>query len=129
MSKELEALENLCNQCEFYQFEKGKNPKKCPFNKNCVFRNRIENALKRLEELEIMYSNCVIEGAKQKKALEIINTKNVAITIIKQTNNVVEYNAFAYDFLQIKRADEEKYKLSPQPLIHEEYKLLKEVLK
>ena len=35
----------------------------------------IEKALKRLEELEIMYSNCVIEGTKQKKAIEIIKAK------------------------------------------------------
>ena len=47
--KGLEALENLCNQCEFYQFEKGLRPKKCPFNKNCVHKCRIE---KELEEAE-----------------------------------------------------------------------------
>jgi len=48
--KGLEALENLCNQCEFYQFEKGLRPKKCPHNKNCVFRNRIEKELKEYEQ-------------------------------------------------------------------------------
>lgn len=66
--------------------------------------------------------------ANIKKAFEIISEKNVAITMIKQTQSVREYNVFAYDFLQIKRADEEKYKLSPQPLTSEEYGLVKEVL-
>lgn len=49
MSKGLEALENICNQCEHYQFEKGLRPKKCPFNKSCVFKQRIEKELKALE--------------------------------------------------------------------------------
>lgn len=40
MSKGLEALENICNQCEHYQFEKGLRPKECPFNKSCVFKQR-----------------------------------------------------------------------------------------
>lgn len=71
---------------------------------------------------------CWVDYEKQKKALEIITEKNVAITMIKQTQSVAEYNMFAYDFLQVKRVDKEKYELSPQPLDEKEYNLLKELL-
>ena len=142
MSKGLEALENICNQCEHYQFEKGLRPKKCPFNKNCVFKGRIKKELNMLEELKNRCSKVgitiddyfkylieeTIDNEKKLKALEIIKEKNVVITMVKQTQNAKEYNMFVYDFLQIKRVDEEKYKLSPQPLTQEEYYLLKEVL-
>ena len=63
--------------------------------------------------------------SKKLKVSEVIWKKNVAITLIKKTQSVIEYNGFAYDFLQIKRVDEEEYKLSPQPLTEEEYDLLK----
>lgn len=65
--------------------------------------------------------------AKIKLAFEIIKEKNVAITMIKQTGCVEEYNQFAYGFLPIKEVKNEKYVLSPQPLEREEYDLLKEV--
>ena len=70
MSKELETLErlayeNACCRCQYYKSNE------C-FNKGeCVWKT-IEKDLKRLEQLEIMYSNCVFEGAKQKKTLENI---------------------------------------------------------
>ena len=65
---------------------------------------------------------------KELKVLEIIKDKNVAITMIKQTNTLFEYTLFTNEFNQIKRVDEDKYKLSPQQLTPEEYDLLKEVL-
>ena len=48
--------------------------------------------------------------------------------MIKQTNTLFEYTLFTNEFNQIKRVDEDKYKLSPQQLTPEEYDLLKEVL-
>ena len=60
------------------------------------------------------------------EVLAIIEKKNVAITMIKQTHSVTEYNMFANDFFQIKRVDSEKYKLSPQPLEETEFNKIKE---
>lgn len=53
----------------------------------------IEKELKRLEELKIMYSNCVIEGAKQKKALEIIRKfGNIDMLMFKGELEQEEYD-------------------------------------
>lgn len=62
--KSLEALETLCNLCEFYQYEKGLRPKKCPFDKNCVYKCRIERELKALEIIKEKKVNakCIISG-------------------------------------------------------------------
>ena len=62
-SKGLEALENICNQCEHYQYEKGLRPKQCPFNKNCVFKKRIE---KELKALEIIKRLLIIDDDRQR---------------------------------------------------------------
>lgn len=78
----------------------------------------IEKELKRLEELENMYSNCVIEGAKQKKALEIIKKKKVNIFTFYECcswHNASHYN----DSIGCPVNYE---------LTNEEYNLLKEVM-
>lgn len=92
-----------------------------PYNDN-------SKIMEKLKETQSHYYDIQFKKSKKEKALDIISEKNVATTMIKQTQSVREYNVFAYDFLQIKRVDEEKYKLSPQPLTPEEYDLLKEVL-
>ena len=73
----------------------------------------VEQELKRLEKLESMYSNCVIEGAKQKKALEIIKRESVDILALDESENLFMYN-------QLKR--------NLSDLTQEEFNLLKEVL-
>ena len=83
---------------------------------------------KGVNELYAIDESKVLEIVKKAQAFDIIKEKNVAITMIKQTQSVREYNVFAYDFLQIKRTDEEKYKLSPKPLAPEEYDLIKELV-
>lgn len=80
MSKGLEALKDIRDICS---------------NMTTVFDDDlgiIEKELKRLEELEIMYSNCVIEGAKQKKALEIIIKHSVNVERIKNCSTFEQYN-------------------------------------
>ena len=77
--------------------------------------NTIEKELKRLEDLEIMYSNCVIEGAKQKKALELIKKY---ISMNKAFKNLANKESCNLTLVEIKA-------LIPD----EEYELLKEVLK
>ena len=102
MNKGLEALESIKENCDL--FDAGYSWDK-DFSK--VFDENIDNIekeLKRLEELEIMYSNCVIEGAKQKKALDIIK-KHIKINA---------YRIFADGF--------------ECELAQEEHDLLKEVL-
>ena len=79
----------------------------------------IEKDLKRLEQLEIMYSNCVIEGAKQKKELEIIKKKQVNIFLFKECCKNKWKMPYSYNQSQNKR----------RQLNEEECDLLKEVLK
>ena len=52
----------------------------------------IEKELESLEELKIMYSNCVIEGAKQKEILEFIKN-NISYTraLYDRTKNPDNY--------------------------------------
>lgn len=83
----------------------------------------MSKGLERLKNNNLPCSNC-----KELKAFAIIKEKNVAITMIKQTDCVEEYNQFAYGFIPIKEIKSEKYTLSPQPLEREEFDLLKEVL-
>ena len=66
--KGLEALEKIRNWKCFIDFEIDTNGNK-EFGKEIAI---IEKELKEKEELEIMYSNCVIESAKQKKALDAL---------------------------------------------------------
>ena len=108
MSKGLEALERIK---EFYPVWRLSNREDF---------NTIEKELNRLEELKIMYSNCVIEGTKQKKALEIIkkyaNKDGVHIDfnkVMRATIKNFDYTTMTYI------VDEELIK---------EYDLLKEVL-
>lgn len=111
MSKGLEALERLVdgnlNEVNYYR----------QFCDSTTYimkdKETIEKELKRLEELEITYSNCVIEGAKQKKVLEIIKNKIVDVILLKSIENVERYNERVYTHRQ---------------LTEEEYDLLKEVL-
>ena len=124
MNKGLEALENLCNQCEFYQFEKGLRPKKCPHNKNCVFRNRIEKELKEsekkdhyIETLEDRLANIETTYARKNKALEIVKVKRVNVWRLFTSFRTKEL--WSYNNGTLVR----EYKLT-----QEEYDLLKEVL-
>lgn len=88
----------------------------------------IEKELKRLEQLEIMYSNSVIEGAKQKKALEIIKNKGVFVHLLQQSQNVEEYNSLM--LIAFKKMAERDYKGAVEKfcLTQEEFNLLKEVM-
>lgn len=74
MGKGLEALKNLVERQ--YLDEEGQEE-----------YDIIEKELKRLEQLEIMYYNCVIEGTKQKKILEIIKKYFVFHHIGTDTGN------------------------------------------
>ena len=81
----------------------------------------IEKELKDKEQLEMMYSNCVIEGTKQKKALEIIkktkpNIKDLKIDkpTYEEILNDYNFNKSSYWFIELPNK--------------EEYDLLKEVL-
>lgn len=57
----------------------------------------VEKELKRLEQLEIMYSNCVIEGAKQNKALKIIISKKVNVgEFLALINKDTTYEQYEY---------------------------------
>ena len=97
MNKGLETLENICNQCEHYQFEKGLRPKKCPFNKSCVFKQRIEKSL---------------------KALEIIKKKTINIpAIVIGHRTLEEYNLDAWDFWDIPELTQEEYDLLKEVLL------------
>jgi len=105
MNKGLDALTHIkkdyCNKC-------GGN---CI---SCTIKD-IEKQLKALEELEIMYSNCVIESAKQKKALEIIK------------NNIFEFIFVDITKLIIVCFGETSWNYYCKT--QEEYDLLKEILK
>lgn len=96
-------------------FNKIKNDSYKTHEEECACYEIVEKELKRLEQLEIMYFNCVIEGAKQKKALEIIKEKGIILQFIKETYTVEQYNAGVFGTLV-------------KPLTQEEYDLLKEVL-
>ena len=77
----------------------------------------IRKELKDKEQLEIMYSNCIVEGAKQKKALEIIKKKRVDTQVLFDTENFNDYNWFMA-FNRVNKG-EDRY------LTEEEYNLLK----
>lgn len=113
MSKGLESLENIKIDMEYVTRLDFVEP---------IVRGEVQQSLYKIYHRETPELETI---EKELKAFEIISEKNVAITMIKQTQSVREYNAFAYDFLQIKRVDEEKYKLSPQPLTPEEYESVK----
>lgn len=83
---------------------------------------------KGVNELIAIDESKVLEMVKKAQAFNIIKEKNVAITMVKQTDCVEEYNQFAYGFLPIKEIKSEKYALSPQPLEREEYELVLGVL-
>lgn len=93
--KGFKALENLCNQCEFYQFEKGLRPKKCPFNKNCVHKCRIE---------------------KELKALEIIKEKRVNVQALTDGMSLREYNDYCKYVWITPIINEEEYDLLKEVL-------------
>ena len=125
MNKGLEALENLCNQCEFYQFEKGLRPKKCPFNKNCVHKCRIEQELKAYYKLlQDIFPHPKETGEEYRQlavkrllALEIIKEKLVDMCLLENSCTRDEYNKW------ISQND-----LGNCYLEQEEYDFLKEVL-
>lgn len=77
----------------------------------------VNKKLKRLEELEIMYSNCVIEGAKQKKALEIIKTKQVNVELLMKTKNATDYNKYSKDVNPCHNLGQRQYKLLKEVLL------------
>lgn len=71
MSKELEALKRIEKVYEYFiKNYRELEPKLMICEKEDF--DIIKTALKRIKKLEIMYSNCAIESAKQKKALDII---------------------------------------------------------
>ena len=102
MSKGLEALQRINENVTVVTYEN--------FDEDISI---IEKELKDKEELETMYSNCVINGAKQKKALEIIKEKRVNIDYLRDCKTLEDYNNILIEKLQ---------------LTQEEYDLLKEVL-
>ena len=74
----------------------------------------IENALKRLEQLEEEKQSFDRAIEKSLKALEIIKEKGIILQFIKETYTVEQYNAGVFGTLV-------------KPLTQEEYDLLKEI--
>lgn len=112
MSKGLEALETLKFLVDNYSH----------FEFDFTI---IEKELKEKEQIGIMYSNCVIEGAKQKKALEVIKVKGLSINDIAFIKNGESWETYVETMKQLYWGDEHLDKVLKTK---QEYELLKEVL-
>jgi len=102
LEKDIEELHVDAAKWSMYEFDEDRNP-------YYDYMDKDEAKIKDLKELE----SYLMEDEKKLEAFEIIKKKNVLISNLKISNNLVEYNRWV---------DDESI------LTQEEFELLKEVL-